>query len=104
MQCCEPVKTSFPAFSTGYAPSAADPWADRQKSSSARVSVERTGANFGKFLAQRHQARTLTRRRLWPSSTPCLDRGGTGTAEDFFLQRHRYSLLRSMNGNSSLSP
>ena len=38
-QCRKQVKTSFPAFLTGCAPSAVDGWADVQKSSSVKVNV-----------------------------------------------------------------
>ncbi len=41
------MKTAFPTFLTGYAPGAADGWADVPKSSSVKVNVEQTGVTFG---------------------------------------------------------
>src|SRR5580700_2862495 len=62
------MKTSFPTFLTGYAPGAADGWADVPKSSSVRVNVEQTGVTFGS-VAWPNQGRTGTRRRLQASDT-----------------------------------
>jgi hypothetical protein len=57
------MKTSFPTFLTGYAPGAADGWADLPKSSSVTVNVEQTGVTFGS-VAWPDQGKTGTRHRL----------------------------------------
>jgi hypothetical protein len=41
------TETSSPTFLTGYAPNAADGWADVPMHLSVKVNVERTGATFG---------------------------------------------------------
>jgi hypothetical protein len=47
---------------TGYALSAAGPWADVPKSSSVKVNVERTGATFGSVAWPDRKEHTLARR------------------------------------------
>src|SRR5258708_32494889 len=42
------MEKAFPTFLTGYAPGAADGWADVPKRSGVKVNVEQTGVTFGR--------------------------------------------------------
>jgi hypothetical protein len=63
------MKTSFPTFLTGYAPGAADGWADVPKSSSVKANVEQTGVTFGSVAWSKPGKKTGTRRRLQVSNS-----------------------------------